>query len=199
MEELGREAEISEVIEKKGTTGVVLIAKMGRRRKELLEKGWEIRKNWGVGVDEDLTMEERQVRWKLVERVRMERAKGRVVVTTNRRVWVNGKAWGWDTEREEKGDLEKDRKEDGEESRSRARGKKRRRKDGRQQEREDGDRGEGVEEGKGGAMVRGGGMGPRAGIGNKIVKGRTMARSEVYFESVVKGSGTLPVKAPCKS
>lgn len=32
--------------------------------------------------------------WKLVER-----AKGNVVVTTNRRVWINGKAWGWDVER----------------------------------------------------------------------------------------------------
>ncbi|EFN66781.1 hypothetical protein EAG_12938 [Camponotus floridanus] len=37
---------------------------MGKRRdrKELLEKGWEIRRNWGVGIDEDLTMEERKER-----------------------------------------------------------------------------------------------------------------------------------------
>lgn len=39
-------------------------------------------------------MEERRVRWRLMERARTERAKGKVVVTTNRRVWVNGKAWG---------------------------------------------------------------------------------------------------------
>lgn len=64
-----------------------------------MEKSWEIRRNWGVRIDEDLTMEERRVRWRLVERARLERAKGNVVVTTNRKIWVNGKAWGWDNER----------------------------------------------------------------------------------------------------
>lgn len=100
-EELGREAEISEVRERKGAAGKVLIVKMGKwkDRIELLEKGWEIRRNWGVGIDEDLTMEERRVRWRLIERARLERAKGNVVVTINRRIWVNGKAWGWDNER----------------------------------------------------------------------------------------------------
>jgi len=62
-------------------------------KKELLERGWEIRRNWGVGVDEDLTMEERRVRWKLVERAKTERARGMVVVTTNRRIWIDGRAW----------------------------------------------------------------------------------------------------------
>jgi len=53
----------------------------------------------GVGVNEDLTLEERRVRWKLVERARTERARGRVVVVTNRRIWIDGKAWGWDMEK----------------------------------------------------------------------------------------------------
>lgn len=43
-------------------------------------------------VNEDLTMEERRVRWKLVERARSERVKRKVVVTTNRRIWIS-KAW----------------------------------------------------------------------------------------------------------
>lgn len=64
----------------------------------MLERVWEIRRNWGVGVDEDLTMEERRVRWKLVERARLERAKRNVVMTTNRRIWIHGRAWGWDKE-----------------------------------------------------------------------------------------------------
>jgi len=55
----------------------------------------------GVGVDEDLSMEERRVRGKLVERARTERARRRIVVTTNRRIWIDGKAWGWDLVREE--------------------------------------------------------------------------------------------------
>lgn len=46
-------------------------------------------------------MEKRRVRWRLMERAKMERAKGKMVVTTNRRVWVNGKAWGWDNEKNE--------------------------------------------------------------------------------------------------
>jgi len=54
----------------------------------------------GVGVDEDLTMEDRRVRWKLVERARTEKARGKVVVTTNRRIWIDGRAWGWDLERD---------------------------------------------------------------------------------------------------
>ncbi|EFN61777.1 hypothetical protein EAG_06648 [Camponotus floridanus] len=106
-EELGRRVEMIEVIERRGTAGMMLIARMGKRkdRKELLEKGWAIRRNWGIGIDEDLTMKEKKVRWKLVERARTERAKERVVVVTNRRIWVGGKAWGWDTERNEgKGD-----------------------------------------------------------------------------------------------
>lgn len=55
-------------------------------RMELLEKSWEIRRNWGVGVDEDLTMEKRRVRCRLMKRAKMERVKRKVVVTTNRRV-----------------------------------------------------------------------------------------------------------------
>lgn len=94
-EELGREVKISEVAERKGMTGIVLIVKMEklRDRAEVLERGWEIRRNWRVGVDEDLTMEEKRIRWKLVERARSERARGNVVVMSNKKVWINGKAW----------------------------------------------------------------------------------------------------------
>jgi len=100
-EELGRRVEIGEVSERRGSVGVVLIVRMKKleEKKELLERGWEIRRNWGVGVDEDLTLEERKVRWKMVERARTERARGRVVVVTNRRLWIDGKAWGWDLEK----------------------------------------------------------------------------------------------------
>lgn len=37
-------------------------------------------------VDEDLTMEERRVRWRKVERARIERKKGKNVMVTNRRM-----------------------------------------------------------------------------------------------------------------
>lgn len=50
-------------------------------------------------VNENLTMEERRVRWKLVEKARSERVKRKVVVMMNRRIWIKGRAWGWDMER----------------------------------------------------------------------------------------------------
>lgn len=46
-----------------------------RDRIELLEKGWEIRRNWGGGDGCGLN-DGGEVRWKLVERARSERVKG---------------------------------------------------------------------------------------------------------------------------
>jgi len=50
-EELGRRVEIGEVSERRGSVGVVLIVRMKKmeKKKELLERGWEIRRNWGWG------------------------------------------------------------------------------------------------------------------------------------------------------
>lgn len=42
-----------------------------------MEREFEIRKNWSVAVDEDLTMEERKLRWRIMEKAREERRKGR--------------------------------------------------------------------------------------------------------------------------
>jgi len=49
--ELGRRVEIREVRERRGSVGMVLIVKMGKveDKKELLERRWEIRRNWGWG------------------------------------------------------------------------------------------------------------------------------------------------------
>lgn len=53
------------------------------------------RASMGMGVDEDLTMEERRLRWRMVEAIRQERAKRRRAVT-NRKLWVDGRGWRWD-------------------------------------------------------------------------------------------------------
>lgn len=42
-------------------------------------------------------MEERKTRWRMVEKAREERAKGNWMFVDNRRIWVNGRAWRWDT------------------------------------------------------------------------------------------------------
>lgn len=66
-----------------------MLVKLGEvaEKDEILKKGCEIKRNWGiVGVDGDLSMEERKMRWRIVELIRRERAKGRKVEITNREV-----------------------------------------------------------------------------------------------------------------
>lgn len=58
MEELGRKVEISEVRESKGIAMLIVTMEKLRDRLKLLEKDWEIRRNWGVRVDEGLTRKE---------------------------------------------------------------------------------------------------------------------------------------------
>jgi len=50
-EELGRRVEIGVVSERRGSVGMVLIVRRRKmaEKKELLERGWEIRRNWGLG------------------------------------------------------------------------------------------------------------------------------------------------------
>lgn len=50
----------------------------------MLGKEGEIRRRWKIGVDEDLTMEERRVRGRMLEMARKERGKGKKV--ENRRI-----------------------------------------------------------------------------------------------------------------
>lgn len=71
-------------MERRGEGGRwILIMEMEkvRDKEELLEKGAEIGREWRV--DEDLTMEKRRRRWKMVEVARRERARGRRV-----EIWV---------------------------------------------------------------------------------------------------------------
>lgn len=65
----------------------------------MLEKGEEIGRRWRVGVDEDLTMEERKRRWRMAEMARRERAKGKKVEVSNRELRVEGRRWTWNEER----------------------------------------------------------------------------------------------------
>jgi len=58
----------------------------------------EVWRRWGVSIDEDLTMEERSYRWKIREKARLERWKGRRVEISNRGIWIEGKEWYWNKE-----------------------------------------------------------------------------------------------------
>ncbi|XP_024869348.1 uncharacterized protein LOC112453038 [Temnothorax curvispinosus] len=68
-------------------------------KEELIRRNDEIWRRWEVGVDELLTMEERVYRHKLVKKAREERQKGRSVILTNRRLWIDAKEVKWDEER----------------------------------------------------------------------------------------------------
>lgn len=57
-------------------------------KREVLRKGEEIGRRWGV--DEVLFMEERKLRWRMVETAKRERAKGRRDVVTNRELRWKG-------------------------------------------------------------------------------------------------------------
>lgn len=52
-----------------------------------------------MGIDEDLTMEEKKMRWNqfpLVEKARVERGKERRIEIDNRKIWLEEKEWRWD-------------------------------------------------------------------------------------------------------
>lgn len=51
-----------------------------------------------MGMDEDLSMEKRRRRWKMVEAAKRERARERKVEINNREMWVDGKRWVWNRE-----------------------------------------------------------------------------------------------------
>lgn len=53
-------------------------------KEEVLEKGEEIRRLWRVEMDEDLMMEKRKRRCRMVEMARRERAKGKKMELSNR-------------------------------------------------------------------------------------------------------------------
>lgn len=66
-------------------------------KEEVLEKGREIGHGWRIGVDEDLPMEERRMRWRMVEAAKKERVKEKRAVVTNRELRVEGRRWNWNT------------------------------------------------------------------------------------------------------
>lgn len=54
-----------------------------------------------MSVDEDLSIKERRVRWKLMEKAREDRMKRRRIRVTNRELWIEGQEWRWDREEKE--------------------------------------------------------------------------------------------------
>lgn len=69
-------------------------------KEEILEIAREVKRKWEVGIDEDLTMDERKMRWRILEVARRERARGRQIVVSNRDIWVDSVRWIWNNRKE---------------------------------------------------------------------------------------------------
>ena len=94
----GEKKEIRRLEVREGEGGrKVIIAEMESKedRDEMLEMREVIWKKWRVMIDEDLTMEERRARWRMVKRAKKERRKGKKVEVSNRRMWIDGEEWRW--------------------------------------------------------------------------------------------------------
>lgn len=60
-------------------------------RNELLEMREEIVRRWGVLIDEDLTRKERKLKWRIKEKARLERKRGKKVSFDSRELWIEGR------------------------------------------------------------------------------------------------------------
>lgn len=99
---LNRKVRLRRIEERKGEAGRwVLLTKMEdiADKEDVLERGRKIKCRWGVRVDEDLTMKERRMRWKIVKAAKIEKAKGKEVKVLNRKLWVDRRRWHWDAGR----------------------------------------------------------------------------------------------------
>lgn len=91
---LRRKLGIRGVEERKGKGGRwVLIVELEelRDKEEVLRKGEKIRKLWRMGIDEDMSMEEKRRRWRMMEAARRERARVKRMELSNRELWVEGR------------------------------------------------------------------------------------------------------------
>lgn len=99
---LNRKVRLRRIEERKGEAGRwVLLTKMEdiADKEDVLERGRKIKCGWGVRVDEDLTMKERRMRWKIVKAAKIEKVKRKEVKVLNRKLWVDRRKWHWDAGR----------------------------------------------------------------------------------------------------
>lgn len=67
-------------------------------KEEVLMKGEKLGRLWRVKINEDLTMEEKRRRWRIMKTARKERARGKRIKVSNRELRVEGRRWSWSKE-----------------------------------------------------------------------------------------------------
>lgn len=114
--------EIEEVKDLGSGRGVVVTFKNEADKKEVMRKKKELRGRKEI-IEDDMTWKERSIKWKLRQIAEEETRKGKRVTVRYGRIWIEGKWWKWDEEREQlkdwrgavRGDEEMERGRHGEE------------------------------------------------------------------------------------
>ncbi|KMQ90574.1 hypothetical protein RF55_9650 [Lasius niger] len=83
---------------RRGGRLLLVVMEKGEDRDEVLGRKGEIWRRWKMVVDEDLTREERKMKWRIKEKARLERNKGNWVVFDSKRIWIEDREWKWDEE-----------------------------------------------------------------------------------------------------
>ncbi|XP_046145873.1 vicilin-like seed storage protein At2g18540 [Osmia bicornis bicornis] len=115
--ELGKKTEprkMTEVLGEGGRRVILTELETEEDRRKIMWRKTEIWKRWRVTVEEDLSREERKIRWLIRERAKEERAKGKKVEYTSRRIWVDDQEWIWN-EKERKWKVKEGNKSEEEE------------------------------------------------------------------------------------
>jgi len=105
MKRIGVEVKVKEIrrIEtgrkEKGNRTIVRVENEDEKAK-IMQNKWKL-KGGELWIEDDLTWEERRIKWKLTQIARIEEAKGRRVRIGRGRLWIEGMWWIWDEEREE--------------------------------------------------------------------------------------------------
>ncbi|CAL1672290.1 unnamed protein product [Lasius platythorax] len=95
---LERKVALRGVEERIGDDGKSILLVVLEKEEEVLERRGEVGRRWRMSVDENLTREERKMKWRIKERARLERSRGKRVEYDSRRLWIEGKEWKWDEE-----------------------------------------------------------------------------------------------------
>lgn len=80
-----------------------MVVKVGseEEKSRIMQNKWKL-KGSDIWLNDDLSWEERRIRWKIMQVAKNEQEEGRKVRIGQGRLWIDGKWWTWD---EEKGDL----------------------------------------------------------------------------------------------
>lgn len=104
MEKIGVEVrleEIRKVEAGKASKGAMIIVKVGSEgeKRKVMENKWKLRGE-EIWIDNDLTWEERRVRWRIRQMAREIELEGKRVKIGQGKLWIEGEWWVWDEKRE---------------------------------------------------------------------------------------------------